>query len=75
MLAKAVYQYQMSWLTYRIREQARSHIGFVVFTKLVSNPRTTLLPNAPAWRKAMPTQQTSPATKLSRKKFHQAWKP
>ncbi|ANF84409.1 hypothetical protein A7J50_0968 [Pseudomonas antarctica] len=26
LLAKAVYQLQISWLTHRIREQARSHI-------------------------------------------------
>jgi hypothetical protein len=33
LLAKAVYQYQIFWLTERLREQARSHIGPTVLLK------------------------------------------
>ena len=35
LLAKAVYQSPDAWLTHCIREQARSHIGFVVFLTMI----------------------------------------
>jgi len=52
LLAKAVYQGQIGWLTHRIREQARSHICFSIVFTICFQPRTNLLPNAPAWRNA-----------------------
>ncbi len=70
MPANAVYKYQRGWLTHCIRGQARSHICFVESNRTVSNARTNLLPNAPAWRKTTPSRQTSLAVKILRKKFH-----
>jgi hypothetical protein len=75
LLANTVYQCQMSWLIHRIREQARSHICFVVFTKSVSRLRTNLLPNAPAWRKTFLSLQPLCTTNNLCKKFHQVQRP
>ena len=37
LLAKAVYQSKLRWLTHRIREQARSHTSCVVIKQLITS--------------------------------------
>ena len=53
LLANTVCQYQMHWLTLRIREQARSHIGIDVYYR-VPNPTCTV--SAP-WLSPSPIPQ------------------